>query len=118
MFAAKDSWEWILRLNLVSVIDGMRIFVPTMAKQDPGEQCHVVATASIYGLHTGHRPYGTTAPSPLPPPPLPRTPRIPLADMLSHPFASLSSCSRATRRLSVPQPQPSSSMFHPSHPQA
>ncbi len=58
MFAPKNSWDWILKLNLISVIDGMRIFVPTMIKQQ--EPAYVVATASIYGLHTGHRPYGVT----------------------------------------------------------
>ena len=47
-----------MALNVTSVIDGVRLFVPDMIEQ--GEEAVVVNTASIYGLHTGHRPYGVT----------------------------------------------------------
>ena len=60
MFAPKEAWQWILDLNLLSVIHGVRLFAPTMAAQDSAVQCHVVNTASIYGLARGKGPYGVT----------------------------------------------------------
>jgi NAD(P)-dependent dehydrogenase (short-subunit alcohol dehydrogenase family) len=60
MFASSAAWQWILDLNLNSVIHGVRLFGPTMAAQDAAEECHIVNTASIYGLARGRGPYGVT----------------------------------------------------------
>jgi NAD(P)-dependent dehydrogenase (short-subunit alcohol dehydrogenase family) len=43
----KADWEWILGVNLWSVIYGIRAFVPRLVEQKEG---HVVNTASIAGL--------------------------------------------------------------------
>ncbi len=45
--SAKD-WKWILGVNLMGVVHGIRAFVPRMLKQDC--ECHVVNTASAAGL--------------------------------------------------------------------
>jgi NAD(P)-dependent dehydrogenase (short-subunit alcohol dehydrogenase family) len=45
--SAKD-WEWVINVNLWSVIHGIRAFVPRMLSQD--EEGHVVNTASLAGL--------------------------------------------------------------------
>src|SRR5438552_10271105 len=42
------DWEWVVGVNLWSVIHGVRIFVPIMLAQDT--ECHIVNTASISGL--------------------------------------------------------------------
>jgi NAD(P)-dependent dehydrogenase (short-subunit alcohol dehydrogenase family) len=42
------DWEWVLGVNLWSVIHGIRLFVPKMIAQ--GDECHVVNTASVAGL--------------------------------------------------------------------
>jgi NAD(P)-dependent dehydrogenase (short-subunit alcohol dehydrogenase family) len=41
------DWEWILGVNLLGVVHGIRAFVPRMIEQGEG---HVVNTASIAGL--------------------------------------------------------------------
>ncbi len=49
---ARD-WEWVLGVNLMGVVHGVRLFTPMMlaaAKQDPGYQGHIVNTASMAGL--------------------------------------------------------------------
>ena len=43
-----DDWQWILNVNLLGVIHGVRTFVPLMLEQDV--PCHLVNTASIAGL--------------------------------------------------------------------
>jgi NAD(P)-dependent dehydrogenase (short-subunit alcohol dehydrogenase family) len=43
----RADWEWILGVNLVGVVNGIRAFVPRMIEQGEG---HVVNTASIAGL--------------------------------------------------------------------
>jgi len=43
-----EDWSWILGVNLVGVINGVRAFVPRMLAS--GEEGHVVNTASIAGL--------------------------------------------------------------------
>lgn len=48
--ATEKDWKWVLGVNLMSVIHGVRIFVPRMIAQDT--ECHVVNTASIAGLLT------------------------------------------------------------------
>ena len=42
------DWEWVLGVNLWSVIHGIRLFVPRMLAQ--GDECHIVNTASVAGL--------------------------------------------------------------------
>jgi NAD(P)-dependent dehydrogenase (short-subunit alcohol dehydrogenase family) len=45
------EWEWVMGVNLWSVIHGMRVFVPLMLAQDT--ECHIVNTASMAGLISG-----------------------------------------------------------------
>jgi len=42
------DWQWILGVNLMGVVHGIRAFVPRMLGQDC--ECHVVNTASAAGL--------------------------------------------------------------------
>ena len=50
------DWEWVLRVNLGGVINGIREFVPVLAEQDAA---HVVNTASVFGVFAGALgPYG------------------------------------------------------------
>ncbi|MBO3273942.1 SDR family oxidoreductase [Pseudomonas schmalbachii] len=49
----EQDWDWVLGVNLRSVIHGIRIFTPLMlaaAEQDPDYQGHIVNTASMAGL--------------------------------------------------------------------
>jgi NAD(P)-dependent dehydrogenase (short-subunit alcohol dehydrogenase family) len=43
----REEWEWVLGVNLWSVIDGIRAFVPALVEQNEG---HIVNTASVAGL--------------------------------------------------------------------
>jgi len=43
-----DDWQWVLGVNLWSVVHGIRHFVPRMLKQ--AQDCHIVNTASVAGL--------------------------------------------------------------------
>lgn len=54
-YTLKD-WEWQLGVDLLSVIHGIRIFVPIMFKQD--NDCHIVNVSSIEGLIKGSGPGG------------------------------------------------------------
>ncbi|MBX3642403.1 MAG: SDR family oxidoreductase [Rubrivivax sp.] len=48
-----QDWEWVLGVNLMGVVHGVRSFVPMMleaAKRDPGYEGHVINTASMAGL--------------------------------------------------------------------
>ncbi|MEJ8822642.1 SDR family oxidoreductase [Variovorax humicola] len=50
---SEQDWDWVLGVNLHSVIHGVRIFTPLMlaaAAQDPGYEGHIVNTASMSGL--------------------------------------------------------------------
>jgi NAD(P)-dependent dehydrogenase (short-subunit alcohol dehydrogenase family) len=49
--STKKDWDWVLGVNLWSVIYGVQSFVPQMIKQDT--ECHVVNTASVAGLLGG-----------------------------------------------------------------
>jgi NAD(P)-dependent dehydrogenase (short-subunit alcohol dehydrogenase family) len=50
------DWEWVLRVNLGGVINGIRAFVPLLAGQDAA---HIVNTASVFGVFAGALgPYG------------------------------------------------------------
>jgi NAD(P)-dependent dehydrogenase (short-subunit alcohol dehydrogenase family) len=50
--SVKD-WEWVLGVNVMGVVHGVRIFTPMMLKaagKDPAWQGHIVNTASMAGL--------------------------------------------------------------------
>ena len=50
--SVKD-WEWVLGVNLMGVVHGVRLFTPMMlaaAEQDPAYRGHIVNTASMAGL--------------------------------------------------------------------
>lgn len=50
--SVKD-WEWVLGVNLMGVVHGVRLFTPMMlaaADQDPAYRGHIVNTASMAGL--------------------------------------------------------------------
>lgn len=49
------DWQWILNVNLMGVLHGVRAFVPRMLAG--GDEGHVVNTASVAGLLTGANPY-------------------------------------------------------------
>jgi NAD(P)-dependent dehydrogenase (short-subunit alcohol dehydrogenase family) len=49
------EWQWILGVNLMGVVHGVRAFVPRMLAG--GQEGHVVNTASVAGLVTGSNPY-------------------------------------------------------------
>jgi NAD(P)-dependent dehydrogenase (short-subunit alcohol dehydrogenase family) len=47
------DWEWVLGVNLMGVVHGVRVFTPMMleaAMQDPAYEGHIVNTASMAGL--------------------------------------------------------------------
>ncbi len=49
------DWQWLLGVNMMGVIHGMRLFTPIMleaAKKDPHYRGHMVNTASMAGLLT------------------------------------------------------------------
>ena len=48
-----QDWQWVLGVNLMGVVHGVRLFTPMMleaARQDPSWQGHIVNTASMAGL--------------------------------------------------------------------
>ncbi len=49
--ATLDDWKWILNVNLMGVVHGVRTFLPIMLVQ--GSESHIVNTASLAGLTTG-----------------------------------------------------------------
>ncbi|MCB1647704.1 MAG: SDR family NAD(P)-dependent oxidoreductase, partial [Pseudomonadales bacterium] len=49
--ATQKDWDWVLGVNLHSVIFGLRHFIPQMLAQN--EPCHIVNTASVAGLLGG-----------------------------------------------------------------
>lgn len=46
-----DDWEWVINVNLWSVIYGLKTFLPILESQE-GE-CHIVNTASLAGITYG-----------------------------------------------------------------
>jgi len=42
-----EIWDWVLRVNVLGLVNGMHAFVPMLVEQDDG---HVVNTASLTGL--------------------------------------------------------------------
>ena len=53
-----DDWNWVMGVNLLGVLHGIRSFVPIMIEQ--GDEGHVVNTASIAGLISGGGTYGVS----------------------------------------------------------
>lgn len=54
-----DDWQWIVGVNLMGVVHGLRAFLPIMIEQN--SEAHIVNTSSIRGLIPGgHALYGTT----------------------------------------------------------
>ncbi len=53
-----EDWRWIIGVNLMGVVHGIRAFLPRMIEQDT--EAHVVNTASVAGLIPGGTLYGTT----------------------------------------------------------
>ena len=49
------DWQWIVGVNLMGVVHGVRAFVPRMLAS--GDEGHIVNTASVAGLLTGSGPY-------------------------------------------------------------
>ena len=50
-----QDWEWVLGVNLMGVVHGVRVFTPMMldaARNDPAWRGHIVNTASMAGLLT------------------------------------------------------------------
>lgn len=54
----QDEWDWVMGVNLNSVVYGIRSFVPAMLEQ--GDEGHIVNTASLAGLIHGAGIYGIT----------------------------------------------------------
>ncbi|WP_257457704.1 SDR family NAD(P)-dependent oxidoreductase [Archangium lipolyticum] len=50
--ASSEDWDWVLGVNLLGVIHGVRTFVPRMLAQDT--EGHVVNTASLAGVLPFH----------------------------------------------------------------
>ena len=48
--ASPEQWDWIIGVNLLGVVNGVRSFVPRMIDQ-PGES-HIVNTASLAALRS------------------------------------------------------------------
>ena len=53
--APLSDWNWVLGVNFMGVLHGVRAFVPRMLAG--GEEGHVVNTASVAGLLTAANPY-------------------------------------------------------------
>ncbi len=43
-----EDWTWILGINVMGVVHGIRAFVPRMLSR--GDECHIVNTASVAGF--------------------------------------------------------------------
>jgi NAD(P)-dependent dehydrogenase (short-subunit alcohol dehydrogenase family) len=52
------EWDWVLKVNLDGVMNGVRAFMPVLLEQDAG---HLVNTSSIFGVFAGTLgPYGVS----------------------------------------------------------
>lgn len=56
--APLDEWDWVMGVNVMGVVYGVRSFVPAMIEQ--AAPAHVVSTASMAGLIHGAGIYGIT----------------------------------------------------------
>jgi NAD(P)-dependent dehydrogenase (short-subunit alcohol dehydrogenase family) len=54
--ATSNDWQWTLGVNFMSVVHGVRAFVPLLLAQ--GEEGHVVNTASMTAVTAGRNMYG------------------------------------------------------------
>ena len=45
------DWEWVMGVNVMGVVHGIRTFVPIMLEQDT--ECHIINTASMAGMVGG-----------------------------------------------------------------
>ena len=52
------DWEWLLGVNLLGVVNGLRTFMPILIEQ--GVEAHVLNTASVTALLPGGGPYGAS----------------------------------------------------------
>ena len=55
--APLEEWDWVMGVNVMGVVHGIRAFVPILLEQEEG---HVVNTASMAGLMPGGGIYGVT----------------------------------------------------------
>jgi NAD(P)-dependent dehydrogenase (short-subunit alcohol dehydrogenase family) len=57
---ALDNWRWVLDVNLIGVVNGVRAFLPHMRAH--GEGGHIVNTASMAGMNPdlGFSPYAAS----------------------------------------------------------
>ncbi|HPJ33370.1 MAG TPA: SDR family NAD(P)-dependent oxidoreductase [Spirochaetota bacterium] len=46
-----NEWDWLFNVNVMGIVNGVKLFVPSMIKQDT--ECKVVNTASFAGLTSG-----------------------------------------------------------------
>lgn len=53
--APLSDWHWVLNVNLMGVVHGVRAFLPRM--QAGGDEGHIINTASVAGLLTAASPY-------------------------------------------------------------
>ncbi len=53
-----EDWNWVMGVNVLGVLHGIRSFVPIMIEQ--GDEGHVVNTASMAGLIAGGGTYGVS----------------------------------------------------------
>ncbi len=54
--ATTKDWDWVMGVNVMGVVHGVRLFTPMMlaaAKADPAYQGHIVNTASMAGVLNG-----------------------------------------------------------------
>jgi len=58
--ATWNDWEWVIGVNLWSVIHGVKVFTPLMLAQNT--ECHIINTSSLAGLMAGagSAPYAAT----------------------------------------------------------
>lgn len=58
--ATWNDWEWVIGVNLWSVIHGVKVFTPLMLAQKT--ECHIINTSSLAGLMVGagSAPYAAT----------------------------------------------------------
>lgn len=56
--ARMDDWDWVMGVNFMGVLRGIRAFVPRMLEN--GDEGHIVNTASVAGLLTSADPYAVS----------------------------------------------------------
>jgi NAD(P)-dependent dehydrogenase (short-subunit alcohol dehydrogenase family) len=56
--ASAEDWDWVMGINVMGVVHGIRSFIPAMIEQ--GQPAHIVNTASMAGVMPGAGIYGVT----------------------------------------------------------